>query len=328
MAVDPQVMACGPKGSQTWLCSAVFRLTDSTDAAEVADALAQPIRIVLIVVLAWIIARLARRLVSRLARRVQEQRVSVGRPWVDGDMDEIEALGIARRIETIAGVFRGFVTVVVWSVPVAVLLDELGIDLAPILAGAGVLGVVFGFGAQHAVRDYLAGMYVLLEDQYRVGDTVNFGIAIGVVEWVSLRVTRIRDVEGVVWWIPNGQPGQVGNQTQEWSRAILDIDVGYDTDVAHATEVLADVATGLRVDDAWRDAVLEDPEVWGVERLGADSVVLRLVVTTRPGEQQRVARELRARIKEAFDAAGIEIPFPQRTVRLHGPERGASTEDQ
>jgi len=328
MATDPQILACGPRGSQTWLCSTVYRLTDSQNAAEVADALSRPVRIVLVLVFAWIAARLARRLVTRVSRRLRVRQAFLGRPSLDGGTDEIEAHGIAQRIETIAGVLRGFVTIVIWSVAVLVILGELGIDLAPLLAGAGALGILFGFGAQQAVRDYFAGIFILFEDQYRVGDTVDLGVATGVVEWVSLRVTRIRDVGGVVWWIPNGQPGYVGNQTQEWSRAMLEIDVAYDTDIARATEVLEDVASGLRADDAWSAEILDDPEVLGIERLGADSVVLRLVVKTRPGQQYRVARELRARIKDAFDAAGIEIPFPQRTVTLRGPDGGASTEDR
>ncbi len=334
MAADPQILACGPRGSQTWLCSTVYRLTDSRDAAEVADALSRPIRILLVLVLAWVAARLACRIVTRSAQRMRLQQLFLGRPSPDGGTDEIEAHRGAQRVETIASVLRNVVTVAVWSIAGLVVLGELGLDLAPLLAGAGVLGVVIGFGAQQVVRDYLAGVFVLLEDQYRVGDTVDLGVATGVVEWVSLRVTRIRDVEGVVWWVPNGQPGQVGNQTQEWSRAMLDIDVAYDTDVARATEILEDVAGGLRTDEAWSAVILDDPEVWGVERLGADSVVLRLVVKTRPAQQWRVARELRIRIKAAFDDAGIEIPFPQRTVTLRGPDAiggsdgGASTEDR
>lgn len=334
MAADPQILACGPRGSQTWLCSTVFRLTDNQDAAEVADALARPIRIVMVLVLAWVTAHLARRLVTKASRRMRVQRLFAGRPPFDGAPEDLEAHRGAQRVETIASVLRNVVTVVIWSLATLIVLGELGLDLAPILAGAGVLGIVLGFGAQQVVRDYLAGMFVLLEDQYRVGDTVDLGVATGVVEFVSLRVTRIRDVEGVVWWVPNGHSGAVGNQTQEWSRAMLDVDVAYDTDVALATEILEGVAHGLRSEEAWSGEILDDPEVWGVERLGADSVVLRLVVKTRPAQQWRVARELRVRIKAAFDAAGIEIPFPQRTVTFRGPDAaggstgGTATEDR
>jgi len=334
MAVDPQILACGPRGSQTWLCSTVYRVTDSQGAAEVADALSRPVRIVLVLVLGWIAARLARRIVTRAAGRMRLQQVFLGRPSPEGGIDEVEAHRSAQRVETIASVLRNVVTIAVWSIATLIILGELGLDLAPLLAGAGVLGVVVGFGAQQVVRDYLAGVFVLLEDQYRVGDTVDLGVASGVVEWVSLRVTRIRDLEGVVWWVPNGQPGQVGNQTQEWSRAMLDIDVAYDTDIARATEILVDTARGLRDDAEWTDRVLEDPEVMGVERLGADSVVLRMRVKTRAGEQWKVAREVRVRVKAAFDSAGIEIPFPQRTVTLRGPDAtgssdgGASPEDR
>jgi small conductance mechanosensitive channel len=193
-------------------------------------------------------------------------------------------------------------------------LGELGLDLAPLIAGAGVATVVVGFGAQTVVRDFLAGLFMVLEDQFGVGDVIDVGEASGTVEWVSLRVTRLRDVEGVVWYVPNGEIKRVGNKSQQWSRALLDIVVASDTEIPRATEVIKRAADGMWRDERWRSSVLDEPEVWGVEDVGAGGISIRLVVKTVPLEQWKVARELRARIKAAFDAAGIEIPVPQQRI--------------
>ncbi|MGH2690085.1 MAG: mechanosensitive ion channel family protein, partial [Actinomycetota bacterium] len=156
--------------------------------------------------------------------------------------------------------------------------------------------------------------FMLIEDQYGVGDFIDAGPATGTVEGLTLRTTRLRDVEGVVWHIPNGTIERVGNKSQEWSRALLDIQVSYGTDTAHAAAVIKRVADATWQDEVWSTEILEEPEVWGVEALGADGLSIRLVVKTKPLSQWKVGRELRARIKREFDAEGIEIPFPQRVV--------------
>jgi len=198
-----------------------------------------------------------------------------------------------------------------WLVALLMCLGEVGIDLAPLLAGAGVLGVAIGFGSQSLVRDFLSGMFILIEDQFGVGDIVDLGEASGTVEAVSLRTTRLRAVDGTVWHMPNGEITRVGNMSQHWSRALLDVEVAYDTDLEHARRVIKRVA-----DELWREdtSVLDEPEMWGVEQLGASGIALRLVVKTTPSAQWKVSRELRERIKLAFDEEGIEIPFPQQMV--------------
>lgn len=217
---------------------------------------------------------------------------------------------------------RSLVTFVIWVVAAFMMLGAVGINLAPLLAGAGVIGVALGFGSQSLVRDFLSGFFILIEDQYGVGDIVDMeGRAAGVVEAVSLRTTRLRSVDGVVWHVPNGEIRVIGNMSQHWSRSLLDVEVAYDTDIDQAKTVVKRVA-----DKLWREdpAILEEPEMWGVEELAASGVVLRLVVKTTPKEQWRVSRRLREEIKRAFDAEGIEIPFPQRTVwnRAESPEGG------
>ena len=176
--------------------------------------------------------------------------------------------------------------------------------------------VALGFGSQSLVKDFLSGVFILVEDQFGVGDIVDLdGQTSGVVDAVSLRTTRLRAVDGTLWHVPNGEIRRVGNKSQHWSRALIDIEVAYDTDLDHAEAVIAKVADEIATGDA---DVIEQPEVWGVEQLGANGIVIRLVVKTRPSEQFRVSRELRRRIKAAFDAEGIEIPFPQQTVWHRG----------
>jgi small-conductance mechanosensitive channel len=319
---DPQVEACGPAGEQSLLCSTVFRLTDDPDWAEFADRFSAPLRVLLILVVAYVLVRISRRIIKRTVRRLEsgdsESKLETFRRRTGLSLlDTSDQMPTARRVQrarTIGVVLRSIVTVVIWTIAALMALGELGVDLAPLLAGAGVAGIAIGFGAQTLVRDFLSGLFMLFEDQYGVGDVVDVGEASGTIEGVSLRTTRLRDVEGVVWHVPNGEIKRVGNMSQQWSRALLDIGVAYDTDVPTAIRVIKETADGMWQEDDWSRLILGEPEVWGVEELGADRVIIRLVVQTRPLEQWTVARELRARIKRAFDAAGIELPLPQQTI--------------
>jgi small conductance mechanosensitive channel len=322
-APDPQVAACGPENQQAWLCSAVYRISGNQNAAEVADSLATPLQILVVLLLVFIAIRIVRHLLRRAAdrasrtERIDALRVRTGL----APLSPTEHRRRDQRVHTLSGVAANVAAIGLWLVAALVIIGEFGIDLGPLLAGAGVITVVIGFGAQTAVRDYLAGTFMLLEDQFGVGDVVDLGEAVGTVEWVSLRVTRLRDVEGVVWWVPNGEIKRLGNKAQGWSRALLDVGVSYETDPERAGEIIKRAADELWRDPSWSERVLSEPELWGVEALGPDSVVIRLVVQTAPLEQWTVARELRLRIKRALDAAGIDIPFPQRSVvlRAEGP---------
>jgi small conductance mechanosensitive channel len=209
-------------------------------------------------------------------------------------------------------VLRSVSTAVIFAIAGVMILGEIGLNLAPLLAGAGIVGLAFGFGAQSLVKDFLSGLFILVEDQFGVGDIVDLDQETsGTVEAVSLRTTRLRSVDGTVWHVPNGEIRRVGNQSQHWSRALIDVEVAYETDLDHAQAVIAGVAHEVASKDA---DVLDEPEVWGVEALGANGVTIRLVVKTRPSQQYRVSRDLRARLKAAFQHEGIEIPFAQQTV--------------
>ena len=293
-------------------------MLDENTLTEITDwLLGPPLRILLILIAAAVLNRVARRAVKRSLTRlhsgaVRERMGAMRRRTPAALLETGEtSLRAEQRIDALSSVLRSVVTFVIWLVAVLMCLGEVGIDLAPLLAGAGVLGVAIGFGSQSLVRDFLSGAFILIEDQFGVGDTVDLGDATGVVEAVSLRTTRLRAVDGTVWHMPNGEISRVGNMSQHWSRALLDVEVAYDTDLEHARRVIKRVA-----DELWREdtSVLDEPEMWGVEQLGASGIALRLVVKTTPSAQWKVSRELRERIKLAFDEEGIEIPFPQQMV--------------
>jgi small conductance mechanosensitive channel len=217
-----------------------------------------------------------------------------------------------QRIDALTSVLRSLLTFVIYGIAVFMVMGQVGIELGPLIAGAGIIGVALGFGSQSLVKDFLSGVFILVEDQFGVGDIVELdGQTAGVVDAVSLRTTRLRAVDGTLWHVPNGEIRRVGNKSQHWSRALIDVEVAYNTDLDHAESVIASTAEELAAGDP---DVIEAPEVWGVERLGAHGISIRLVVKTRPSEQFRLSRELRRRIKAAFDREGIEIPFPQQTV--------------
>lgn len=280
--------------------------------------------ILLVFIAAAILTRLVKRLISaavtRTARESQDAiaRISRRAPSLKAELsvEEREVLRErnAQRARTLASVAGSIAAFAIWAIAIFIALAQLRINIAPLLAGFSVIGVALGFGAQSLVKDFLSGIFMLLEDQYGVGDIVDVGEATGAVEAVTLRVTRLRDVEGTVWHVPNGEITRVGNLSQLWSRSLLDIGVAYDTDLELASEVLKEVAHGMATDPEWDPEILDEPELWGVEQFGPSEIVLRLVMKTKPASQWKVNREFRRRVKIALDAAGIEIPFPQRTI--------------
>jgi moderate conductance mechanosensitive channel len=311
--------ACGPDPS--FICRRVLDWTGSDAWAEAADKLlSAPAHILLILILAFLANVLVRRAIKRFTNKIvdpgaQEKLRSLKRraPTAIVDTGSL-SLRSAARAQTLALVLRSIASAFIWAIAITLILGELGVFLGPLIAGAGIAGIAIGFGAQSLVKDFLSGIFMLVEDQYGVGDIIDAGEASGTVEAVSLRTTRLRDVKGTVWHIPNGSIVRVGNMSQQWARALLDIEVAYGTDLDAAQAVIKEVADGLWRDPAWKGKILEEPEVWGVENLGPDSIVLRLVVKTRPAEQFPVMRELRRRLSDNLHARHIEMPLPQREV--------------
>jgi small-conductance mechanosensitive channel len=213
-----------------------------------------------------------------------------------------------QRVEALGAILRSAASVTIFAIAGFVILGDLGINLAPLLASAGVVGVAIGFGAQSLVKDYLSGIFMLVEDQYGVGDVITVGDATGTVETVTLRVTRMRDVNGIVWHIRNGTIDTVGNESQGWARAVIDFPVPFEADLATIRELFARMGNGMWHEPAWRAVMLEAPEVWGAQEISKEAVTMRMVVKTAPLRQWEVEREMRARIKRALKEASIMPP--------------------
>ncbi|WP_329343007.1 mechanosensitive ion channel family protein [Streptomyces sp. NBC_00663] len=285
-----------------------------------------PLRIGLIIVVLAVVRWVAGRAITRIVRHVLEPSSGEGEPRTP----RRHGRGLAvlhrdrsrarqrreQRARTIGTVLGSSVTIMLSLVGVAMVLDQVGIALGPLLASAGVVGLAIGFGAQSLVADYLSGLLIMIEDQYGVGDSVDLGEAVGEVEHVGLRLTHVRDLNGGLWHIRNGEILRVRNDSQDWARAVLDIPVSHAADLDTVQRVLEETGQELRQDAEFTDLLLEDPSVWGVQSLDADGIVVRLAVKTVPQQQWGVTRELRRRVKGALDEAGIDIPFPQHTVWL------------
>jgi small-conductance mechanosensitive channel len=309
------------------VCGLVLRATGNKGLGQALQViLGTPLKLVVIIVLGVIVRRFLHKVIDRLTDRIANGAASSGRAGdlaVEPAAPEASPLSLTRRearSRTLAQVLRSVTTVLVVVVLTLMVLQELGLPIAPLLASASVVGVALGLGAQSLVRDVVAGMFMIVEDQYGVGDSIDAGAASGTVEAVGLRVTRLRDLNGTVWYVRNGEIMRVGNQSQGWSRAVIDVNVGYDEDVDRVEAILLDIAERLRDDARFGIYLLDEPEVWGVEAMTEDSVVIRLVVKTYPQQQSPIARELRRRIKQRFGEEQIEMHTTPRTVIVNEEE--------
>jgi moderate conductance mechanosensitive channel len=227
-----------------------------------------------------------------------------------------------QRVKTLAGLVRTVGVIFVLLIAFFMVLDGVGVNIGPLLAGAGVLGLAFSFGAQSLVKDVISGLFILFENQLGVGDVVRIGEAGGMVEKMTLRVIVLRDLQGAVHIIPNGSINTVTNLTRTWSRAVLEIGVSYGEDVDRVMAVMREIGREFQEDPEWGALLVEDITVPGIESFGDSAVVIRMVAKTLPLKQWDAARELRRRIKKRFDAEGIVIPFPQRMVSYAQGEKG------
>lgn len=219
-----------------------------------------------------------------------------------------------KRARTMAGLLRTVGTAFIIVVAALMALREIGLDITPLLAGAGVAGLAIGFGAQSLIKDVIAGFFILMEDQFHVGDVIQVAGVSGQVERMNLRTTIVRDLQGTVHFVPNGEIKVASNLTKEWSRAVLEVGIGYQEDLDRTLVVLAEVGGELAADAAFGPMILEPPQVLGVESLSESQVTVRLLLKTLPSKQWDVARELRRRIKNRFDREKIAIPYPHRVV--------------
>ena len=299
-------------------CARIYQVTHNDLVSRYADTVVGAgLHILLIIVLAIVIRLMAHRAINRLSQATAEgPPPGLLRPLRERAPESWRSTGLlsrrrSQRARTIGSVLRSGTTFVVYGVACTLVLGELGINLGPILASAGILGIALGFGAQNLVKDFLSGMLMLVEDQYGVGDVVDLGEATGTVEAVGLRVTTLRDTKGTVWYVRNGEVLRVGNSSQDYSVAVVDVPIGHEADIPATTELASRTATELTGDGSALAAdVLEPPEVLGVESINSDGVTLRITTKVQAGRQWTVQRALLAGIKEAFADAGIPPPSP------------------
>ncbi|MBB2890410.1 mechanosensitive ion channel family protein [Flexivirga oryzae] len=259
------------------------------------------------VVLRWIVVRAIDRAVHAMEHRQNPARVSrAGR--VLREAAGLDSERRKQRAATMGSILRSISTILIFGIAGLTVMGRLGVPLAPLLASAGVGGVALGFGAQSLVKDFLSGIFMIMEDQYGVGDVIDTGQAIGTVEEVTLRVTRVRDAQGVVWYVRNGEILRVGNKSQGYASIFIDIPIGSDQSVETALQVLRTVVAQVHDRSPWHEKLLEEPVVAGVESMSGGMVTLRVVATSVPNEQYAVAREIREQAKLALDRAGVRGP--------------------
>ena len=324
-------------------CRLAWDLTHSTSAAQLvrvylAGPVSQGLRILFVIVVALVIRALANRVINRLTERaattslpvaaaairpaIRRRRAAAAQPPPADDTAALSAAAVAaagterheQRARALGSILRSGVSIVVFGIAVLTILGDLGFNLTPLLLSTTVLGVALGFGAQNLVRDYLAGILMLVEDHYGVGDTIHVSGSSGTVEAMTLLTTRLRDVNGVVWHVRNGTIDSVGNESQGWSRAVIDYPVPYEEDLTRIRALMDQAASSMFRERGWRKLMLEKPEVWGAQELSSKEVTMRIVAKTAPMRQWEVARELRARVKTVLDAAGVAPAGPDTIV--------------
>jgi small-conductance mechanosensitive channel len=285
-----------------------------------------PIRIAAIIVVSLIIQAIVRRMIGRAVRPVRGEVPRILRPFKEKleSSSFLQSAGLmserrAQRAATLGSVLKSASSAIIFVIAFLLILSELRFDLAPFIAGTSIVGVALGFGAQNIVKDFLAGMFMLLEDQYGVGDVIDFEKASGTVESVGLRSTRLRDVNGTVWYVRNGEVVRVGNKSQGFAQVVLDVPIDAWADVDAASTAMQDVALEMAEDDEWAGVFLNAPEVQGVEAMNREETVIRLVAKVRPLEQWRTARELRRRIRDRLERLDIDAHVPPQPPEQERP---------
>lgn len=282
----------------------------------------QIVPIAIVVVVGYLFLRFSRLFIHRIFKALMDREAT------EGTAQELSAVEVQKRVETLdalgANVLRFFIVVIAGLM----ILGRFGIDIGPAVAGLGVVGIAVGFGAQHLVRDYLNGALILIENQFSKGDVVRIAGVAGAVEDFSLRRTTLRDLDGNVHTVPNGDITVATNMTRVWARINENIAVAYGSDIGRVTEVVADVGRAMAEDPEWKRRVLEPVRVERVELLGDSGVTIKVLGTVRAPDRWAAAGELRRRLLDAFAAAGIEIPFPHRVIvnRVEGPAGAVSAE--
>ena len=304
-AKDPLTVACGQNPGIA--CRLVWDVTHSMRAADLTTVyFAGPaqlaIRIGYVVLIAVVLRIIAHRAIRKVTSRAAGS---------DDGSDRSRTLLFRerrqQRASALGAILSNAASVTIFGIAAVIIIGDMGLNLAPLLASTAVLGVAIGFGAQNLVQDFLAGIFMLLEDQYGVGDVISVDSTTGTVEGVSLRITRLRDVNGVVWHVRNGTIQKAGNESQGWARAVVDFPVPYQRDIPLVRQTMMQAADEMWQEPVWQEIILEKPEVWGVQELSSEAVLMRVTARTVPLRQWEVQRELMERLKIALDAAGAAV---------------------
>jgi len=264
--------------------------------------LAHGIKILIIAVAAWILNKLIKRLITKAVRIA-----------VVSDAN-LPPESEKKREDTLIRIFTGGTRIVIIVLAALMILDEGGVKIGPILAGAGIVGLAFGFGGQYLIKDLISGLFIILENQYRIGDVVNIDATGGLVEDISLRMTTLRDLNGTVHHIPHGTITKVSNMSKGWARVNLDIGVSYDSDLEHVIEVVNKIGEEIAADPLYKDSINTPPKFLRVNEFADSAIVIKILGETKPLKQWEITGEYRKRLKKAFDLEGINIPFPQRVI--------------
>lgn len=285
--------------------------------------LGAPLRILLILVIGCILHALVRVVIRKVTDSIargtrsrivasNEKKGLLTKRWSSND--SLSTARQAQRAQTVGSVLRSVSAIMIWTVTIVMIIAELGFNIAPVIASAGVVGVALSFGAQSLVKDFLSGIFIVAEDQLGIGDWVNLGDTVGEVEAVGLRITQVRDIEGTLWHVRNGEILRVGNSSQGWARVIIDLPIPYDADIDEMAEFLLESTQQAIQLPGIKGNVSGQPQYLGVQSVTGESVILRLTVTTAPAEQFAVGRQLRAELKKAMDRQGIRIPLANQSV--------------
>lgn len=269
------------------------------------------VTILVIVILTYILQHFGLAFIQRLIKKL------IARNTQASD------LARQKREDTLVRIFSTTLRILVWLIAGLMILQELGIAIGPLLAAAGVAGLAFGFGGQYLIRDLISGLFIILENQYRIGDVVCFNKTCGLVEDISLRMTTLRNLDGVVHHVPHGDISRVDNLSKQFARVNLDVGIAYDSDLETVIKVVNEVGTTLAADPDWSEKIIKAPQFLRVEDFADSAIMIKILGDTKPLLQWEVTGELRKRLKLAFDANGITIPFPQRVV--HQPGRVANS---
>jgi small conductance mechanosensitive channel len=278
------------------------------------NAISVVVTIVFAVVIWWLLGRIIKRVTVDAVRRASKDRpATLRRAEHTQELSDV-LMGQRReqRAQALGQLLRSVMTFIVFGIALLIVMTELGIDIAPLLASAGVVGVALGFGAQTLVKDFLSGIFLVMEDQYGPGDVVDLGPAIGTVEEVTLRITRVRDMSGIVWYVRNGEILRVGNRSQGWTMAVVDVPIAYNEDLDRIRRIVDEVGARMDADPAFDGVLFGTPAYAGVESVSGDAVFVRVTAKAAPDQQMAAARALREQLKLAFDDAGVRVPILQR----------------